>query len=71
MRKLLERIKRLENMKADKDSCEEPAIAWQVLPGESQADELARFRVTHPGVDTDLLTSSWLHNEPVPNLIFL
>ena len=36
MRKLLERIKRLENMKADKDSGEEPAIAWQVLPGEAK-----------------------------------
>jgi len=71
MGKLLERIRRLENMRAEKGAGMEPAIQWPVIHGETQADELARFEMMHPGIDAGLLTGSWLHDEPAPEMIFL
>ncbi|MES2000340.1 MAG: hypothetical protein V4446_13600 [Pseudomonadota bacterium] len=71
MSKLLERIRRLENLRSEKGVGMEPAIQWPVIPGETQADELARFQMTHSGVNAELLTGSWLHDEPAPNVIFL
>ncbi len=70
MSKLLERIRRLENLRAEKGIVE-PAIQWHVIPGETQEEELARFQMMHPGIDAELLTGSWLHDEPGPDMIFL
>lgn len=71
MSKLLERIRRLENLSAEKGAGIEPAIMWSVIPGETQEEELARFQMMHPGIDAELLTGSWQHDEPTPDALYL
>ena len=69
MSKLLDRIRKLEQ--ARQPASMEPAIQWQTIPDESQADQLERFRHAHPGVPDGLLTEVCDFDEPVPALIYL
>lgn len=69
MSKLLDRIRKLEA--ARQPTSIEPAIQWHTIPGESQSEELDRFRHAHPGVPDGLLTEVWDCDEPVPALMYL